>query len=165
MPRPRSKPELLAAASDEFDGLRRLAVSIDEAERDNPGLCDSWSLKDILAHLDAWHRMFLDWEAHGRRGEVIPMPAEGYTWTDTPALNARIQAETSGDPWEEVWERLGVSHHQVLDVIESYSDEDLFTKRRYRWTGSTSVGSYAVSATCSHYAWAAKLIRWGIRGG
>ena len=36
---------------------------------------------------------------------------------------------------------------------------ELFEKRRYRWTGSTSVGSYAVSATTSHYDWAMKHLR------
>lgn len=44
-------------------------------------------------------------------------------------------------------------------MVAGYNDEDLFTKRRFPWTGSTSVGSFAVSATTSHYDWAAKLIR------
>jgi hypothetical protein len=55
--------------------------------------------------------------------------------------------------------RLHHSYDQVRAVIESYDDDDLFTKRRYKWTGSTSVGSYAVSATSSHYDWARQLIR------
>jgi hypothetical protein len=41
----------------------------------------------------------------------------------------------------------------------AYSEEDLVSKRRFAWTGSTSVGSYAVSATTSHYDWARTLIR------
>jgi hypothetical protein len=47
----------------------------------------------------------------------------------------------------------------VRSEIAAYGDEQLFTKKYYAWTGSTSVGSYAVSATTSHYAWAHKLIR------
>ena len=54
---------------------------------------------------------------------------------------------------------LRASHAEVVRVIESYSGADLFEKRRYRWTGSTSVGSYAVSATTSHYDWAMKHLR------
>jgi hypothetical protein len=46
-----------------------------------------------------------------------------------------------------------------MAVIESNSDEDLFTKKRFPWTGSTSVGSYLVSTFASQYAWASKLIR------
>ncbi|HOP45228.1 MAG TPA: ClbS/DfsB family four-helix bundle protein, partial [Flavobacteriales bacterium] len=37
--------------------------------------------------------------------------------------------------------------------------EELFEKKRYRWTGSTSLGAYLVSATSSHYDWALKLIQ------
>jgi hypothetical protein len=43
--------------------------------------------------------------------------------------------------------------------VSAYSEEDLFSKRRFAWTASTSVGSYAVSATTSHYDWARTLIR------
>ena len=42
-------------------------------------------------------------------------------------------------------------------------DEELFTKKKYHWTGSTSLGSYLVSATSSHYDWALKLIRKSIK--
>ena len=32
-------------------------------------------------------------------------------------------------------------------------------KKKYKWTGSTSLGAYLVSATSSHYDWAYKLIK------
>jgi hypothetical protein len=65
---------------------------------------------------------------------------------------------------EEVCDRLRDSYARIVLVLSGYSDEDLFTKKRYRWTGSTSVGSYAVSATSSHYAWASELIRRSLKG-
>jgi hypothetical protein len=43
--------------------------------------------------------------------------------------------------------------------METHSDEELFEKKRYQWTGTTSLGSYLVSATSSHYEWALKLIK------
>ena len=159
MGRPTSKPELLAAAEQEFDRLWDTVDAVPPSDRETPGACDSWSVKDILAHLDAWHRMWLRWEQAGTRGESTPMPAEGFTWAQTPALNARIHAATAGDLWDEVCDRLRDSHSRVTVVLSGYSDEDLFAKKRYRWTGSTSVGSYAASATSSHYAWASGLIR------
>jgi hypothetical protein len=123
------------------------------------GVCGSWSVKDILAHLDAWDRMWLRWEQAGAQGQPTPMPAEGFTWTQTPALNERIHADTSGAQWDEVCDRLRDSHSRIMSRLSGYSDEDLFAKKRYRWTGTTSVGSYAVSATSSHYAWASDLVR------
>ena len=63
------------------------------------------------------------------------------------------------DRWDEVEASLRDSHAQVRVAIASYAAGDLFEKKRYRWTGSTSVGSYAVSATTSHYDWAMKHLR------
>ncbi len=129
------------------------------SDRHAPGACELWSIKDILGHLDAWHSMFLIWEKAGAAGESVEMPAPGYTWKDTPALNDRIYTEVKDDLYDEIVGRLDLSHQQVRAVLMSYSDDDLFTKKRFTWTGSTSVGSYAVSATSSHYNWARKLIR------
>lgn len=98
----------------------------------------------------------------GSAGERPSIPAEGYTFADTPALNEAIYQRTKNDAWDDVVAGLAATHAAVRAVIERYSDDDLFTKQRYAWTRSTSVGAYLVSATSSHYAWASKLIqKWG----
>jgi hypothetical protein len=38
-------------------------------------------------------------------------------------------------------------------LILRNTDEELFTKRRYAWMGTTSVRAYLVSSTASHYDW------------
>jgi hypothetical protein len=47
----------------------------------------------------------------------------------------------------------------MIELIGKHTDEELFTKKRYGWTGSTSLGAYLVSATSSHYDWALKTLR------
>ncbi len=145
--------------SREYEALNSEIDFLEDGQRLIPGACEHWSVKDILGHLDAWHEMFLIWERAGAAGETVEMPAPGYSWKETPALNDKIYQRIKDDPYEVVVARLIRSHKAVRDVLESYSDEDLFEKQRFRWTGSTSVGSYAVSATSSHYDWARKLIR------
>lgn len=159
MARPTTKAELLQAAANELERLLATVATVAEADREQPGACEGWSVKDLLAHLSAWHSLFLTWEAEGSAGGTPAMPAPGYTWTDTPALNAAIYEKTAGDSWAEVNSRLRTSHAQVITVIKRYDAVELFAKRRITWTGSTSLGSYAVSTTSSHYAWASKLIR------
>jgi hypothetical protein len=39
------------------------------------------------------------------------------------------------------------------------SDEELFEKKHFSWTGTTSVGAYCISAGPSHYDWAMKKIK------
>jgi hypothetical protein len=55
------------------------------------------------------------------------------------------------------------SHGEVMALIEAHTDAELFTRKRYAWTGSTSLGAYLVSCTSSHYDWALKLIRKGLK--
>ena len=170
MGRPTNRDQLLERMASDFE---RLVAAVDAVPVEHRRVSSDYprgSVKDMLAHLDAWHRMFLDWERVGRAGEVATMPAAGYTWKETPALTLEIHERYADDVWEDVVDRLRDSHRSCRTVIESYSDEELFTKRRYRWTGSTSVGSYAVSATTSHYDWALKHLRasqkaWAAEGG
>lgn len=159
MARPTDKTELLTAAADEFDQLWAAVDLVAVEDRERPGACEAWSAKDLLAHLHAWHEMMLGWERTGSAGDMPEIPGPGYTWAEIPALNQAIFERTRDDRWDDVVARLTSSHGLVMAVIDAYDDDDLFAKRRYRWTGSTSVGAYLVSASSSHYAWASKLIR------
>jgi hypothetical protein len=159
MSRPASREELLARITTDFERLMEAVEQIDPRRHVGPSDYPRGSIKDVLAHLHAWHEIFLGWERVGRRGQVPEMPAPGYTWRDTPALNLGIHERHEDDSWESVMTDLRGSHARVRAVIEAYGADELFEKKRYAWTGSTSVGSYAVSATTSHYDWAGKHLR------
>ena len=60
---------------------------------------------------------------------------------------------------EEAIRLLEQSHREVLELIEVFSNDELFTKGVYKWTGGTSLGSYFVSNTSSHYDWALKKLK------
>jgi hypothetical protein len=51
------------------------------------------------------------------------------------------------------------SYKKVVKLLESFSNEELFERRAFPWTGTTALGSYGVSATSSHYDWALKKIK------
>ena len=56
-------------------------------------------------------------------------------------------------------EQFTKSFNEVRDTIKGHTDDELFEKKRYKWTGTTSMGAYFISATSSHYDWALKLIK------
>ena len=60
---------------------------------------------------------------------------------------------------EEATRLLEQSHREVLELIEVFSNDELFTKGVYKWTGGTSLGSYFVSNTSSHYDWSLKKLK------
>jgi hypothetical protein len=51
------------------------------------------------------------------------------------------------------------SHVEVMRLIDTFTNEQLFTRKFFDWTGTTSLGSYCFSATSSHYDWAMKKIK------
>ena len=121
------------------------------------------NIRDVLAHLHHWHKMMLAWYEVGMRGDKPAMPSAGYSWKDTPKLNADINAQYVSTSLNEARRLLFESHRQVMSLIEGHSNEELFTKKRYKWTGSTSVGAYFIANTSSHYDWAYRLIKKSLR--
>ena len=128
MSRPTTRIELLERADIEFQALMEAAEAIEPERRLGPSDYPRGSVKDMLAHLDAWHRMLLEWERVGRTGEVAEMPAPGFTWKTTPELNMVIHERHVDDSWDEVVANLLESHAQVVEVIASYRDDELFEK-------------------------------------
>jgi hypothetical protein len=159
MARPTTKAELIAAAEHELDRLWAAVETVPPEAREVEGACEAWSVKDVLAHLHAWHLMVLEWHREGMSGGDPAIPAEGFTWADIPALNHQIHLRHRDDPWDDVVAALRRSHGDVMALVEAQDEADLFVKGRHAWTGATSVGAYLVSATSSHYAWASKLLR------
>lgn len=159
MPRPKTKEELLEVGQKEFKRLLLLIESLSETIILKSDACEQWSIKDILAHLHAWHNLYITWYREGMAGEKPQIPAPGYTWKTTPALNESIYQEYRDTSLHEVLEKLKESHNKLTEIINSHTDKELFIKKRYAWTGSTSLGSYTVSSTSSHYDWAIKLIK------
>lgn len=161
MGKPQSKVELLSQSRDNYLKLQSFinALSTEEQERAFPEGTLNRNIRDVLAHLHAWHLMMNDWYTVGMTGEKPEIPAKGYTWKTTPDLNTEIQKRYTDTLLDEIKQKLELSHQTMLALIETHSDEELFEKKRYKWTGSTSLGAYFISATSSHYDWALKLIK------
>lgn len=51
------------------------------------------------------------------------------------------------------------SHKDVMTLAEKFTDEQLFTKGVFKWVGGSTLGSYFISTTSSHYDWALKKLK------
>lgn len=165
MPRPKNKEELLQWSDANYQRLWELinSYSKDQQLQDfHPGTMNR-NIRDVVAHLDHWHHLFLEWYSIGMTGGKPEMPAKAYTWKTTPELNKKIWKQYRGDDLQEVMIRFHESFKKVYQLIQQHSNEELFEKKRYKWTGSASLGAYLISTTSSHYDWAYKLIKKGMR--
>lgn len=161
MGRPKNRLELLEASEKGFQSLMEdiNQLSLPEQEEDFPPGTMNRNIRDVLGHLHHWHKMMAGWYEIGMTGEKPEMPAPGYTWKTVPALNREIHQMYTAVPLEELKVLLAKSHISMMVLIEQHMEEELFEKKRYHWTGSTSLAAYLISATSSHYVWARKLIR------
>lgn len=160
MPKPASKQELLAANAEAFENLNRLLDSLEPTEIDQefPFQHRDRNVRDVLAHLLEWQQMLFGWYKVGMAGRKPEMPAKGFTWKMTPELNLQIWKSYQLSTLTEVRTKLRNSHRKLQKLIEQHSPEELFTKRLYPWTGSTSLGVYLTAAGWSHYQWAFRLL-------
>lgn len=161
MARPKTKEELLNLSEANYQKLLDLVASFPPEEQIGrfPFEDRDRNIRDVLIHLYDWQLMMKKWYTVGMSGEKPVMPREGYTWKTTAEMNALIWQEYQTTSFEESLKLLANSHQQLMTLISDHTNEELFTKKVYPWTNTTSLGSYFVSATSSHYDWALKKIR------
>lgn len=171
MARPKTKTELTIAASEKYEKLikmiedmteRELAVQFDFAA-DEKKKEAHWrrdkNLRDILIHLYEWQQLLITWIEANRNGEKKSFLPEQYTWKTYGNMNIAFWKKHQNTSLQTAKDKLAESHAIVMRLIEEFSNEQLFSKGVYGWTGGTTLGSYFISVTSSHYEWAMKKLR------
>ena len=164
MPRPTNKAELVSLGDENLTKLLAFIESLPKEYQvksyENNELNDrDKTIADVICHLHEWHLMMMNWYKIGMSGKKPAIPAEDVTWQTLPVLNHRIYEKYKGTELNEAIKLIKKSHKEMIEIIQKHSDDELFTKKKYAWTGTTSLGAYLVSATSSHYDWALKTIR------
>lgn len=86
-------------------------------------------IRGVLCYLHHWHLLMLDWYREGMNGNKPSMPAEGYTWKTTPALNLWIFESYQDTSLEESKYLVKKGFYNLQKLIVSHSNEELFTKK------------------------------------
>jgi len=171
MARPTTKTELIRAANEQFAKMWAMIDAMPEEKQNAPfrfELTDKqteahWNrdqnLRDVLVHLYEWHQLLINWITANRKGENKPFLPEPYNWKTYGDMNEAFWGKHQGTSYADAKKMLKESHKEVMALIEGFSNEELFENKHFNWTGTTSLGSYCVSATASHYDWAMKKIK------
>jgi hypothetical protein len=159
MPRSFTKVQLLEDARRERATLEKLLEKLTPEEMVHSAAPGEWSPKDVLAHLIEWEQMVLGWIETALSGKTPAMPAEGYKWNQLPALNQQIYEKHRDRPLAEVLEQFQRSYQQSMTTIEGFSEEELFTRGYFSWSGNNALAAYFHSCTAAHYLWARKEVQ------
>ena len=175
MARATTKTDLVTSANEQFEKMWKLIASMSDEQQNatfgkemaTAGKEAHWSrdkkLRDILVHLYEWHLLLLNWIKDNISGEHKPFLPEPYNWKTYPTMNVEFWKKHQSTPLTEAKAKLKESHKDVMALIETLSNEQLFAKGVFDWTGTSTLGAYCVSATASHYDWAIKKIKVHIR--
>ena len=128
---------------------RKRNLSIETNERDK-------NFRDILMHLYEWHAMLERWYREGMDGDTPEMPAPGFKWRNLDKLNMQIWQQYQDVKLSTAIKRVTLSHQRIMRLIEAHHDEEIFTKKYYKWTKTSNLYSYFAANTTDHYHWAIK---------
>ncbi len=168
---PKTKEELLTAANDNMKKMMTLISELSENElntafdfsKDEKKKEAHWkrdkNIRDIFIHLYEWHQLALKWINANTNGIEKPFFPEPYTFKTYGDFNVKLWEKHQTTSYDTSKKLLEDSHNEIMKVIDSFSDEELFTKKYFSFTGTTSLGSYLISSTSSHYDWAVKKIK------
>jgi len=164
MPRPTNKKELLALSDTNLAKLLDLVNELPDeitAKTFTKGELNDRdkTISDVICHLHEWHLMMQNWYKIGMSGKKPAIPAEGITWQTLPVLNHRIWEKYKGTELKKAVSLLKKSHKETMALAEKHNDDELFTKKKFQWTGTTSLGAYFISSLSSHYDWGIKTIK------
>jgi hypothetical protein len=155
----KSEKDILLLDSDEnFKSLlniiqsipsRKRSMSVETHERDK-------NFRDVLMHLYEWHAMLERWYREGMDGDTPFIPAPGYKWRHIKQLNMQIWERYQDVTLNHALKKVTLSHERVMDLIKSHTNEEIMTKKYYKWTKTSNLYSYFSANTTNHYIWAIK---------
>jgi phosphoribosyl 1,2-cyclic phosphate phosphodiesterase len=116
-----------------FDVFHKVASQLDPAVRDRAGVCDSWSPKDVIAHLIGW-----DLEAARRLWAFKAGPTEDPTY-DLAAFNAGSVVARQYLSWDEILAELQTAQQTLREAIAALGEEDVAREPRIsEWVAGRS---------------------------
>lgn len=161
MARATTKEELVHASKENFDKLFSLFNSMSKEEQESLFSFEDRdrNIRDVFVHLYEWHQLLIKWINSNQAGDSAIFLPEPYNWKTYPQMNVEFWKKHQKTTLNEAIRLLDESHSETMKLIDCFSDTQLFTKKHFSWTGNTSLGSYCISSTSSHYDWAIKKIK------
>lgn len=169
--RPTSKKELLSLATSNWEKMNTLISEMNGKELKTPFDFSNdekkkeahWTrdknLRDILIHLYEWHQLVINWVSKNQKGVMSSFFPAPYNWKTYGELNIEFWKKHQDTSLEEASSLLNSFHSEILKLIETFDDDELFVHNLYTWVGGSTLGGYFVSATSSHYEWAIKKLK------
>lgn len=114
----------------EFDDIDKKDkdILIDEVDR-TPAQMISYQL--------GWMSLILDWEKQEQQGHTVITPAKNYKWNNLGGLYESFYNEYDKYTLKELSDMFMKKEQQIIELINSYTDVELFEQGGRSWSSST----------------------------
>ena len=151
-----TKDELIQKIKSEWDTLQAALDGLTEEQMHQPGVVGEWTIKDILAHITAWQTRLITAMFKAEKGFTPDTTEAGKT---VDQMNERFYQEMKDRSFDQVWDDLDASYHQLLSRLEGWKEKDLCDPKRYKWMKGEPFAAYVAGDSYEHYAEHAAQIR------
>lgn len=104
----------------------KVAQQIDEPKRNRPGVCGSWSPKEVIAHISGWDKEVI------RQFSLFQAGLDKAIEHDIDEFNKKSVKERQHLSWGEVLTELQQAHEQFYQRAMSISSLELSKNKEYK---------------------------------
>ena len=170
MAAPKTKQELLTAMADGYAKLTEQIGKMTTVQLEapfqfasDPKKCGArWiydqCARDLLIHLYEWQVLMREFVNNIRNNQQRDYLPDEYR-KDYHAMDKMLVEKHQGTTFGQAQELLKQTHEEMLQLADSFTDEELFGKGYYRCTYTTTMAAYFASVTTSPYGQATKLLK------
>jgi len=147
-----NKAKLLEWIQTGYTAFKALAAELATEQLTQPAVIGEWSLKDILAHILVHEQRMIHWLRERLHGKV-PAVFQPYALPDDELdkLNEQIFQENRYRSLEEILHALDETYLDVLHLMETTAEEDLFDAKSHHLLGGEPLWEAIAANTCWHY--------------
>ncbi|WP_342399857.1 ClbS/DfsB family four-helix bundle protein [Weizmannia sp. FSL W8-0676] len=81
--------------------------------------------------------LILSWEQDNKEGKNVITPAPDYKWNNLGGLYQSFYDKYANDSIETLIELFNQDVHKIIQLVESYNDQELFEQGGSQWASST----------------------------
>jgi hypothetical protein len=160
-----NKQQVLDTARAEFDRWEELLSGLSEAQILATALEDSWSIKDMMAHLKAWQELSMMRLEAGQYGhEPVrpnwPQELDLETESNIDEINAWIYTMHRDIPWSSLYPLWRYGYLRFLALGEAIPEDMLLKKKRYDWIEGYSLADSLINSAAHHREHREILVDW-----
>ncbi|HZR42066.1 MAG TPA: ClbS/DfsB family four-helix bundle protein [Ktedonobacteraceae bacterium] len=141
------KTQLLDAIRTSYTSFEAVLAPLSPEQMTTPGVNGTWSIKDNIAHISAWHRLLLD-----RLQAVRDNVDYHWPWNEGASddeINEQFYQQNKARSLDDVLTEFRSLHQQIIEQVQAISNEDL--NRPLSWRNGKPIWPAIVGDTSEHY--------------